>query len=78
MAKFFMACPECRTRMVRVEEEADGEQRFYVCPDCAKRLTYAPSVEGIAEDWPADVFTRALDAGLVTKAGGVGPAIKHR
>jgi len=71
MGRFYFSCPQCRTRMIRIHEDVEGQRLFYLCRSCGNRLTYLLGINGISEDWPRDIFDAAVRDGVVTKEGKV-------
>ena len=71
MSRYYMHCPQCRKRMKRYTEDVDGERLFYFCRNCGYRCTYLWRMNGMSEDWPKEIFDKAVQDGVITKNGKV-------
>ncbi len=72
MKRFYVHCPDCHTRMTKVDEDPGKERIFYLCArGCGKRITYLRDIGGISEDWPRQVFGEAVRSRILTTKGEV-------
>ena len=69
MSRFYMHCPECRTRMKIFSEDSKGAMTFYYCKNCGVRSTYRTDINGLSNEWPSRVFDGAVRCGAFTKEG---------
>ena len=71
MARFYYACPQCNKRMVRFNQDDDGERLYYVCHSDGYRVTFMPRSNGMSTEWPREIFELAVREGVLTKKGSV-------
>ena len=68
MKRFHISCSVCGKRMTRFSEDDDRERMFYYCPN-GHRKTFRPDGNLAADDWPQEIFDRAVRDGLFTEEG---------
>jgi len=69
MSRSYTHCFECNKRMRKFSEDADGDRVFYFCRSCGRRWTYMPLRNAASEDWPKDVYDKAVAGGVMTRKG---------
>jgi len=69
MGRFYMHCFQCKARMRKFREDAEGDRIFYYCRSCGQRWTYMPERGGTSDDWPKEIFDEAVVSGVVSKDG---------
>ena len=69
MKRFYLSCTHCHKRMIRFTE--DSEQLFYICRNCGARCTFFHSRNARTDDWPPNIFDRAVREGVLSADGRV-------
>jgi hypothetical protein len=55
--------------MLRPLDADDADRRFYLCKCCWKRVTLLIQINGLADDWPRDIFDQAVRDGILSEEG---------
>lgn len=55
--------------MLRPLDADDADRLFYLCKNCGNRVTLLVQINGLADDWPRDIFDQAVRDGILSDEG---------
>lgn len=66
---YYKYCGVCGGRLRIIDRDTDDARRFYICPRSQHHWTYLVEPNGMAPEWPKEIFDRAVERGLITREG---------